>query len=277
MSRPKHAMDPMISSLDSNEYVNALSHLLGAILSLSVIAVLVTLAALDQKWMHLIGFAIYGTTLFLSFLASCILHFFLLVGRYHRAFGILDHCAIYLLIAGTYTPFCLTLFRDATGWVLFGVIWSLAIFWIVVKSVFFVQMPVLVSNVSYLSMGWLVVFFFGPIYAQLGMGAILLMIGAGLFYTIGVIIFARGWPNPFPPYFGSHEIWHCAVLGGSAIFFCVMLWYVLPYTPEAADYAAPISSVAAVGLSAPAHGLNILNPIGTGTAHAVIQAAAYED
>lgn len=231
MARPKDQMDPMISSPDSNEYVNALSHLLGAILSISVIAVLVTLAAYEQKWMHLVGFAVYGTTLFLSFLASSILHFFLLFGRYNRVLGILDHCAIYLLIAGTYTPFCLTLFSGAAGWILFGVVWSLAVFWIVLKSIFFQRMSTVVSNISYVSMGWLVVFFFGPIYTQLGLGAILLMVGAGLLYTVGVLIFARGWPNPFPPFFGTHEIWHLAVLAGNALFFCVLLWYVLPYTP----------------------------------------------
>lgn len=221
----------MISSPDTNEYVNALTHLIGAILSLSAIAVLVTLAAIDGKWLHLIGFAVYGTTLFLSFLASTILHFFLLFGRYKRVFGILDHCAIYLLIAGTYTPFCLTLFAGATGWVLFGVIWSLAIFWIVLKSVFFVRMPSILSNLSYLSMGWLVVFFFSPIAMYLGIGAIVLMLVGGLCYSVGVLVFASGRPNPFPPYFGTHEIWHLAVLAGSTAFFIVMLRYVLPFTP----------------------------------------------
>ena len=222
-------MDPMISSPDTNEYVNALTHLVGAILSLSALAVLVTLAAMAGKWLHLIGFAVYGTTLFLSFLASTMLHFFLLFGRYKRVFGILDHCAIYLLIAGTYTPFCLTLFAGATGWVLFGVIWSLAIFWIVLKSIFFARMPTMLSNFSYLSMGWLVVFFFGPIASDLGIGAVILMLVGGLCYSVGVIVFATGRPNPFPPYFGTHEIWHLAVLAGSTAFFFVMLWYVLPF------------------------------------------------
>ena len=224
------AMDPMISSPDSNEYVNALSHLIGAILSIAATAVLITFAALDGKWIHLIGFAVYGTTLFLSFLASCLLHFFLLFGRYKRVLGVLDHCAIYLLIAGTYTPFCLTLFRDGTGWLLFGIIWGLAIFWIVIEAVFFARMPVLLSNVSYVSMGWLITFFFVPIYYQLGVGAILLMLGGGLCYTLGSVIFARGWLNLSPPYFGTHEIWHLAVLAGSALFFCVLLWYVLPFS-----------------------------------------------
>lgn len=225
----KPVLDPHISSSDSNEYFNSISHLIGAILSISALAVLVTLAAIDGKPAHVIGFAIYGTSLFLSLLFSCLLHFFLLFGKYLRVFGVLDHSAIYLLIAGTYTPFCLTIFNGATGWVLFGVIWSLAVFFITLKSIFFGRISVLMSNISFLLMGWLIVFLIGPIHAQLGMGAILLLIAGGLSYTIGALIFAYGRPNPFPPYFGSHEIWHVCVLAGNAMMFLVMLFYVLPY------------------------------------------------
>jgi hemolysin III len=226
----KDPMDRMISAPDSNEYVNALSHLLGAILSISGMVVLITLAAQEGKTAHVVGFAIYGTTLFLVFLASCLLHFFLLFGRYLRVFGVLDHCAIYLLIAGTYTPFCLTLLHGALGWLLFGTVWSLAVFWIVIKAVFFTRMSDTVSNISYISMGWLVIFFIVPLYTQLGLNAILLIFAAGLVYTLGAISFQLGKPNPFPPYFGNHEIWHIAVMAGSALFFCVMLFYVLPYS-----------------------------------------------
>lgn len=225
----KDRMDAMISAPDSNEYVNALSHLVGAILSISATVVLVVLAARDQKWAHLVGFAVYGTTLLLSFLASTILHFFLLFGRYKRVLGILDHCAIYLLIAGTYTPFCLTLFSPPVGWLLLGVVWSLAVFWIVLKAVFFTRMSSVRSNLSYISLGWIVVFFLYPIAQRLGVGAIGLMLAAGLIYTLGAVSFQQGRPNPFPPYFGNHEIWHLAVMLGSACFFCVMRFYVLPY------------------------------------------------
>jgi hemolysin III len=229
MHLQKPVLDPLISSPDSNEYFNSISHLIGAILSISALAVLVTLAALDDKPAHVISFAIYGTSLFLSLVFSCLLHFFLLFGKYLRVFGILDHNAIYLLIAGTYTPFCLTVFSGAAGWVLFGVIWSLAVFFITLKSIFFTKISVLMSNISFLLMGWIIVFLIGPIYTQLGMGAISLLIAGGLFYTIGALIFANGKPNPFPPHFGSHEIWHLCVLAGNAIFFLVMLFYVLPY------------------------------------------------
>lgn len=230
MSVSKSTLDPMISSPDSNEYFNAISHLIGAILSVSVLAVLITFAAMQQKWLHLIGFSIYGTSLLLSFIASSLLHFFLLFGRYKRVFGILDHCAIYLLIAGTYTPFCLAVMRGSAGWWLFGVIWSLAILFITLKAIFFARIPVALSNASFILMGWLVVFVLAPIYQLLGLPAILIMGIAGLVYTIGAISFARGRPNPFPPFFGNHEIWHLAVLIGSALFFVVMLAFVLPYS-----------------------------------------------
>ncbi len=85
------------------------------------------------------------------------------------------------------------------------------------------------SNISFLLMGWIIIFLIDPIYNQLGVGAISLLIAGGLFYTVGALIFANGKPNPYPPYFGNHEIWHLCVLAGNAIFFLVMLLYVLPY------------------------------------------------
>jgi hemolysin III len=230
MNLQKPLLDPHISSPDSNEYFNSISHLIGAILSISALIVLVTLAAINNKPTHVIGFAIYGSSLFLSLLFSCLLHFFLLFGKYLRVFGILDHNAIYLLIAGTYTPFCLTIFNGGTGWVLFGIIWSLAVFFITLKSIFFARVPVLASNASFLLMGWIIVFLVGPIYTQLGMGAITLLIAGGLSYTVGALIFAAGKPNPFPPHFGNHEIWHLCVLAGNSMMFLVMLFYVLPYS-----------------------------------------------
>jgi hemolysin III len=231
MTLQKTSLDPLISSPDSNEYFNAISHLIGAILSISALAALIALAAIAGKPAHVIGFAIYGVSLFLSMLFSCLLHFFLLFGKYLRVFGILDHNAIYILIAGTYTPFCLTVLSGATGWVLFGIIWSLAVFFITIKSIFFSKISALMSNISFLLMGWIIAFLIVPIYNQLGMGAVSLIAAGGLFYTVGALIFANGKPDPYPPYFGNHEIWHLCVLAGNAVFFLVMLFYVLPYPP----------------------------------------------
>jgi hemolysin III len=218
----------MITSPGSNEYFNAISHLIGTILSLAALIVLVTFSALEGKAVHIIAFSIYGTSLFLSMLGSCLLHFFLLFDKYKRVFGVLDHTAIYILIAGTYTPFCLVTIRGGLGWTLFGIIWGLAIFCITLKAIFFAKIPPIVSNISYLLMGWLVFPFIGPIYQQLGFEASVWMAVGGICYSIGAVIFALAKPNPFPPFFGSHEIWHVAVLLGNASFFWVMLRYVLP-------------------------------------------------
>jgi hemolysin III len=123
----------------------------------------------------------------------------------------------------------LTIFNGGTGWVLFGVIWSLAILFITLKSIFFTRIPVLLSNISFLLMGWIIIFLIVPIYTQLGLTAISLLVAGGLCYTAGALIMANGRPNPFPPNFGNHEIWHLCVLAGNTFMFLVMLFYVLPY------------------------------------------------
>jgi hemolysin III len=228
MTGPLKRLDPMISSPDSNEYVSAISHLIGAIASIAGLAVLVSFAALEQKWLHTVGFGIYGTSLLLSLVASCLLHFFLLFGIYKRIFGILDHCAIYVLIAGTYTPFCLTVVGGIQGWLLLGAIWALAATFIALKAVFFAKIPPLWSNISYIMMGWLSLLVAYPIYVRLGWTAVALMAVGGLLYTVGAVIFARGTPNPRPPYFGNHDIWHLSVLAGNSVFFMLMLLFVLP-------------------------------------------------
>lgn len=229
MASSQDSTDKTVPALQTNEYFNALSHLIGAILSVSALVVLVVLASVEGKAAHIIGFAVYGTTLIVAFTFSSMLHFSLLLGRYKRSFEVLDHCAIYVLIAGTYTPFCLTLLSGALGWLLFGIVWSLAAFWIVVKAVLFTRMSEAMSGFSYISMGWISVLFLAPLYTRIGIEPILLLLAGGIVYTIGAVIFQLGKPNPFPPYFGNHEIWHIAVLFATALFFCVMLFYVLPY------------------------------------------------
>ena len=228
MACDKSNIDALISSKDSNEYFNSISHLIGTILAMAGLIVLVTFSALEYKSIHFISFAIYGITLFLSFLASTILHFHLLFNNYKRILGILDHNAIYLLIAGTYTPFCLVIIKGALGWVLFGIIWSFAIFCIAIKSIFFKNLPKFLSMASYLLLSWLFVFFVFYFYRLLGIVPLGLMLLSGLFYTVGALSFYFEKPNPHPIYFGHHEIWHVAVLLGAAGFYFVMLFFVLP-------------------------------------------------
>ena len=229
MAMDKTQMDPMISSLNINEYFNSITHLIGAILSIIGTIVLIVFSAHAEKWLHLVSFAVYGTTLFLSLLASCLLHFFLLHKKYIRALGILDHNAIYLLIAGSYTPFALVVLQGPLGWSLFALIWGLAVFNITIKSIFFQKMGKNLSTVGFILMGWPAIFYAIPLYHALGGMALALMVGGGLVYTIGAMAFMNEKPDPFPPFFGNHEIWHVAVLIGNAMFFTLMLLFVLPF------------------------------------------------
>ena len=228
MPLPKSQMDPMISSIDSNEYINSITHLLGTILALNGLTILIVLSALESKTIHVISFSIYGATLFLSFLSSTLLHFFLLFNQYRRVLGILDHSAIYLLIAGTYTPIALIVLGGKLGWFLFALVWSIAILFITLKAIFFKTLSKHLSNFSYILMGWIAMFFIYKIYLTLGIVAMGLMLTGGLFYTLGSIMFYLGKPNPNPPFLGNHEIWHICVLLGNGSFFFLMLYFVLP-------------------------------------------------
>lgn len=228
--KPKMQMDDMISSQDSNELINVITHLAGALLSIAGMVVLIVLSARQQKWLHLTSFAIYGSTVIASFTMSTVLHFFLLFKRYSKFLGMLDHSAIYLLIAGTYTPICLAVVGGGLGWTIFGVIWGLAIINIVLKCVFFSNFPTLLSILGYLLMGWLSISLVYNVFTKLGFTSIIVMMIGGLSFTIGAIIFIRGKPNPFPPFLGNHEIWHIMVLIGNLSFYFLMLLYVLPYS-----------------------------------------------
>jgi len=222
-------MDKMISAQDSNERVNALSHLFGAVMALVGLAVLVVPAARDGKWSHVACFSIYGVSLFFSMFASYLLHSNLRHDHYSRALGIFDHATIYFLIAGSYTPLCVLVLGGWLGWGLLAVIWTLTIVFALVKIRYFVRIPENLSLASYLVIGWPGMLFAYYIYQKLTLGGLLVLTASGLFYTVGSVIFNTGKPNPWPPHFGHHEIWHVLVLLGNAAMYALMFFYVLPY------------------------------------------------
>lgn len=229
MNTTSRELDSMISSRNANEGFNAISHLVAAAIAVAGLVLLIVFSAIERKWLHLVSFSIYGTTVFVSMTLSSILHFFLWFKRYFRVFGILDHSAIYLLIAGTYTPFCLVVVGGGLGWSIFGVIWGLAILNIVLKSVFFTKMPLWLSMSGYLSMGWLSLALVWHVYSALGLVAILLLLLGGIFYTVGAAIFITEKPNPFPGKLAHHELWHILVMLGNLTFMAIMFLYVLPF------------------------------------------------
>lgn len=202
------------------ETINAVTHGAGAVLGAAGLAVLVVLAALRGDAWHVVSCAIYGATLVLLFTSSTLYHSFR-GPRVKHVFRVIDHSSIYLLIAGTYTPFLLVSLRGGWGWSLFGVVWGLALAGIAFQ-IFFVDRFRLAQTLIYLGMGWLVVVATRPLLTGVPLGGLLWLLAGGLFYTLGAVFYL--WKKL--PY--HHGIWHLFVLAGSVCHYFAILLYVLP-------------------------------------------------
>ncbi len=201
------------------ERFNSITHLVGAALALAGLVVLVVFAALQGDIWKIVSFSIYGTSLFLLYILSTLYHS--LRGRAKQIFMKLDHVAIYLLIAGTYTPLTLVTLRGAWGWTLFGIVWGLAIIGIVV-DVLHRQGSRRIQMLIYLLMGWLIVVALYPLVEIMPTGGLILLVLGGLFYTGGIVFYALDERIKH-----AHGIWHLFVLAGSISHYLIMLLYVL--------------------------------------------------
>jgi hemolysin III len=201
------------------EIANSVTHGVGLLLSLAALAFLVvTAAATGDPW-RVTAASVYGATLILLYATSTLYH--ALPGRRVKAvFQRFDHAAIYLLIAGTYTPFVLVPLRGAWGWSLFAVVWGFAVLGVALKSIFGIRLAVL-STVVYVVMGWLVVVAAGPLAARLPWAGLQWLVAGGVLYTLGVAFFA--WDRIRY----LHAVWHLFVLAGSAAHFCAVSQYAL--------------------------------------------------
>jgi hemolysin III len=200
------------------ERVNCISHLIGAAASVAGLALLVWLASRQGDPWKMASFSVYGLTL--VFLYGCSTLYHGLHGERKRFFRKLDHHAIYLLIAGTYTPLSLVTLRGAWGWSLFGVVWGLAAAGIVLES-----LPIggrrILPVVMYLLMGWLCVAGIKPLLQALPYAGFLWLLAGGMFYTTGVVFYGLGKRRPL-----FHAVWHLFVLAGSVSHYCAVLLYV---------------------------------------------------
>jgi len=199
------------------ERFNSITHLVGSVLALIGTSVAVTLAALRGGVVSIVGVSIYGAMLVLLYLSSTLYHSFR--GRAKLVFRVFDHCSIYLLIAGTYTPFTLTVLRGAWGWSLFGVVWALAILG-VIKDVVFRGRYRAASVVLYLAMGWMVVVAFVPLQRALPFTGLALLAAGGAVYTIGVLFYALSERVAY-----THGVWHLCVIGGSVFHYFAVVGY----------------------------------------------------
>ncbi|MFZ1445096.1 MAG: hemolysin III family protein, partial [Candidatus Dechloromonas phosphoritropha] len=201
------------------EKFNAWTHLVGALLALGGAVWLLVLAAASGDWLKIFAIAVYGTTLVLLYSISTIYHS--VRGRAKRVMRKLDHLSIYLLIAGSYTPFCLITLRGPWGWSLFGIVWTLALIGMLQEIKPRSEARVM-SLVIYAVMGWIVLVAVNPLLASLGAAGFIWLAAGGVLYTVGIIFFVfderfRHW----------HGIWHLFVIAGSLMHFIAILFYVL--------------------------------------------------
>jgi len=205
--------------MHQDERLNWLTHLIGATLALGGIVVLVALASLLGDPWKIVSFSVYGLSLFILYLFSTLYHG--LHGRAKNLFQKLDHAAIYLLIAGSYTPFTLTVLRGGWGWSLFGIVWLLALVGIVIDALHrrgkrVIQMAI------YFTMGWMILIAFYPLVQKMpGWGLVWLVVG-GVCYSGGIVFYAID-----QKYRYAHAIWHLFVLAGSASHYFTILFYLL--------------------------------------------------
>ncbi|HKL24711.1 MAG TPA: hemolysin III family protein [Desulfuromonadales bacterium] len=205
------------------EIANSITHGVGLLLSIAGLVVLAVCASLFGNAWHLASCTIFGSSLVLLYAASTLYHS-IQQPQTKRILRILDHSAIFLLIAGTYTPFVLVSLRGAWGWALFGVVWGLAALGILFQTTLLRQWA-LVSALLYIGMGWVVVVAAKPLLNAIDAGGLLLLLGGGIAYTSGVGFYLRRSLRY------HHAIWHVFVLVGSALHFFAVLYYVIPPAP----------------------------------------------
>ena len=213
LSDPKNARQFTLNE----EIFHSITHGIGSGLSIAGLVILVVFAVLNGDVYKIIGFSIFGASLVLLYLASTLYHG-IQDPRTKRIFKILDHSAIYLLIAGSYTPFLLVGIRGTTGWILLIVVWMIALIGITMKVLFIDRFQVL-SVIAYLVMGWLCVFAFREMLSSIPIGGIIWLAAGGILYTVGVIFYAM----QKTPY--MHAVWHFFVLGGSICHYFAVLFF----------------------------------------------------
>jgi len=216
MTTPAHASEYSVLE----EILHAFTHGVGALLSIAGLSWMLYLSIGAADPWRIVASSIYGASLVTLFVASTVYHS-MYASRHREIFKLLDHCAIYLLIAGTYTPFLLVAMRTHTGWWLFGTVWALATAGIVKKLWFRHRFPK-VALASYLVMGWLMVIAAPQLAEAIGPNGMAWLVAGGLCYSIGTIFYVAD-RIPF-----NHTVWHVFVLGGGVCHFLGVIWYVLP-------------------------------------------------
>ncbi|MBJ8349664.1 PAQR family membrane homeostasis protein TrhA [Streptococcus zalophi] len=203
-----------------NEVLNTITHSFGVILAIIGLKLLLDKASTHQSQLELVAYSIYGATLIVLFLSSTLYHV-LSFSKYKSLFKVFDHSAIFLLIAGTYTPYCLITLKGWIGWTLLSLVWICAISGVTMKIIFLKPQKNIsrLSTLLYIIMGWLIVFAAKPLWDSLPFDGVLLLFFGGVTYTVGAIIYAIKFPF-------NHVVWHCFILVAAYLMWVSIYYYV---------------------------------------------------
>jgi hemolysin III len=201
--------------------VSGLTHLAGALFGLvGVVYLLAVSQAKDSRTLAAIG--VYGVSMVLLYLSSSTYHLVRARDAVRVRLRQLDHSMVPIFIAGTYTPFCEIALKGTTGTVILSIIWALALGGLL-KAIYWVHAPRWLTAGLFVLMGWVIVLAVYPLYQSVTGQVFALVVAGGVAYTVGALIYAMKWPDPWPPHFGFHEIWHLFVLIGSALHYAAVL------------------------------------------------------
>ena len=203
------------------EILNSISHGFGVALGIVALVLTIIFSAKDHNTIGIVSSCIYGTTMIIMYLISCIYHALSPKLKAKKVFRVLDHCDIYLFIAGCYTPYCLSLIGGSTGWIIFAIIWTCAIIGVILNAINLekFQIP---SMIMYLLMGWMIIFSYDSISALLPTPGLVLLILGGISYTLGAILYGIGAKKRY-----FHSVFHFFVLLGSTLQFFSILFYAI--------------------------------------------------
>ena len=204
----------------TEEKLNVITHAIGLVLSIAALVLLVVYASLYGNVWHIVSFSIYGASLILLYSASTFYHYVQNPKLRHKL-NIFDHASIYVLIAGTYTPFTLVVLNGWVGWTIFGISWGLAILGVILK-LFYIGKYDKISTAAYVFLGWLIIFAIKPLVSNLPFEGLMWLLSGGIAYTIGAVLYS------IKKLKFNHAIFHIFVLLGSFSHFIAVFFYVLP-------------------------------------------------
>ena len=203
----------------SEEKINILTHAIGLLLSIVALVLLIIHASSNGSARHIVSFTIFGASMILLYSASTLYHYSQ-TPNLRRKLNILDHASIYVLIAGTYTPFTLVTLKGALGWTIFGITWGIALIGIFLK-LFYTGKYDKISTIAYVAMGWIIIFAVKPLIENLPLNGLYWLLAGGIFYTIGAVLYS------IKKIKFNHAIFHIFVLLGSFSHFMAIYFYVL--------------------------------------------------